>query len=77
VPTEEIAKSHTEKTLINKEKNVGHVSLEIANIYASIWPDSEDTTAIGINSRHKAKFMSSPQDDEEAERRPPDYCRCL
>ena len=45
---DEVSSKDTEMSLVKKEvKNVGHVSLETKQIYASIWPDSEDTTAIG------------------------------
>lgn len=71
---EEVPKVQTEKGIIKKEvKNVGHVSLETSKIYASLWPDSEDTTAIGLTTQHKVFFMESPEKDELVELRPPDY----
>ena len=63
----------TEKNKIKKtSKNVGHVSLETKNMYLSIWPDSDDETAITLNSKHKIFFMQTPYDDTVAEQRKPD-----
>lgn len=71
---EDVSKNHTEIAMLKKEtKNVGHVSLETANIYASLWPDPDDPQDISINSKHKALFVPSNEMDERLEGKPADY----
>src|SRR3989338_5289952 len=54
-----------------RQPNIGHVSIETRELYASLWPD-------GIDLLNKLKPQtgdaqsSSPKKDEQAEGRPPD-----
>lgn len=75
--SDDVSKNHTEKQLIGAsigkeaQGNVGHVSIETINIYASLWPNDDD--GIGLRTKHDPLFITSPEVDIRLEGREPDY----